>query len=256
MTYPDRIARKRMKKDAKNQFIRRLAMNCGWLGAVLLSLTAWAKPEFHPGEVWPDSNGDPIQAHGGGILFQSKVYYWYGEDRTPGGHGAVMCYSSTNLYEWKREGIALASGDLPRANDLPTFVERPKVIYNAHTGKYVMWMHLEQPGYRYSRAGIATSDKPAGPFTFLQAIRPVTNGVAVEGEDPEQQRTLGGTFRDMNLFVDDNGQAYVFYSSEGNWTMYVVQLNPGLHRSENPGGGKQDLGTDPGPADARRAGAV
>ena len=35
----------------------------------------------------------------------------------------------------------------------------------------------------------------------------------------------GGTFRDMNLFLDDDGQAYVFYASEDNWTMYVVQLN-------------------------------
>ena len=33
------------------------------------------------------------------------------------------------------------------------------------------------------------------------------------------------TFRDMNLFVDDDGKAYVFYSSESNQVMYAVQLN-------------------------------
>ena len=27
------------------------------------------------------------------------------------------------------------------------------------------------------------------------------------------------------MFLDDDGKAYAFYASEGNWTMYVVQLN-------------------------------
>jgi hypothetical protein len=162
-----RQTRLKMHAKTKSRFVRRLAMGCGGLGAVLLSLTAWAKPEFHPGETWSDINGDPIQAHGGGVLVHSNVYYWYGEDRTPGGRGAVACYSSTNLYNWKREGVALSREALPQIDGRPTFVERPKVLFNPRTGKFVMWMHLEQRGYRFSRAGIAVSDKPAGPFTFL-----------------------------------------------------------------------------------------
>lgn len=36
---------------------------------------------YHPGRIWLDTDGNPIQAHGGGILFdqKSKTYYWYGE---------------------------------------------------------------------------------------------------------------------------------------------------------------------------------
>lgn len=36
---------------------------------------------FFPGRIWMDTEGNPIQAHGGGILFdeRSNVYYWYGE---------------------------------------------------------------------------------------------------------------------------------------------------------------------------------
>jgi hypothetical protein len=223
-----------MRAKIKSRFIRRLAMNCGWLGVVLLSLTAWAKPEFHPGKVWLDTNGDPIQAHGGGILVHSNVYYWYGEDRTPGGHGAVACYSSTNLYDWKREGVALSRETLPQIDGRPTFVERPKVLFNPRTGKFVMWMHLEQPGYHYARAGIATSDQPAGPFTFLKAIRPITGGSAFAENDPDHQRESGGTVRDLNLFRDDDGRAYVFYASEGNWTMYIVRLNDEFTGPETP----------------------
>lgn len=36
---------------------------------------------YYPGRVWLDTEGNPIQAHGGGILYdeRSKTYYWYGE---------------------------------------------------------------------------------------------------------------------------------------------------------------------------------
>lgn len=197
---------------------------------------ARADSDFRPGEVWRDSDGNPIQAHGGGILVVGNVYYWYGEDRTPGIESAVACYSSTNLLDWKREGVALWRRDLPRVNGHRPFVERPKVIYNPRTTKFVMWMHLDQGRYLFSRAGIAVSDHPAGPFTFIKAIRPVadTNDFSGEDSDRTQEKILGGTFRDMNLFVDDDGQAYVFYSSADNWTMYVVRLNEDFTGPETP----------------------
>jgi hypothetical protein len=198
---------------------------CFWLGTMGLPFAAPAETEFRSGGIWRDTDGVPIQAHGGGILVRSNVYYWYGEDRTLGGRGAVACYSSTNLHDWKREGVALLQAALPMVNERRAFVERPKVLFNSRTGKYVMWMHLEQWGYRFARAGIAISDRPAGPFNFLQAIRPITNGFQFQTNDAAQQREFGGTFRDMNLFLDDDGKAYVFYASEDNWTMYVVQLD-------------------------------
>jgi hypothetical protein len=211
------------------------------IGLIFIALSTpllLAEQEFRPGEVWLDSSNNPVQAHGGGILLYNNVYYWYGEDRTPGGHGAVACYSSTNLYEWKREGVALSRFDLPRAGTEHCFVERPKVIFNQRTKKFVMWMHLEQPGYRFSRAGVAVSDTPAGPFAFAQYVRPIVNTNAFATGDEAKQDLYGGTFRDMNVFLDDDGQAYVFYSSEGNWTMYVVRLNedftgPALPTVEN-----------------------
>lgn len=201
---------------------------------LLLFATASARAEFRPGDVWRDLDGNPIQAHGGGVIVRSNVFYWYGEDRTPGGRGAVACYSSTNLSDWKREGVALSRDALPRTAGRGMFVERPKVIFNARTGQYVMWMHLEQRGYRYAHAGVATSTNATGPFTFLQAIRPITNDFNFAADDELQQKQLGGTFRDMNLFVDDDGRAYTFYASEGNWTMYVVRLNADYTGPELP----------------------
>ena len=32
-------------------------------------------PPFRPGQLWPDSDGVPINAHGAGFLFHDAVYY-------------------------------------------------------------------------------------------------------------------------------------------------------------------------------------
>lgn len=36
---------------------------------------------YYPGRIWLDTEGNPIQAHGGGILYDERLrtYYWYGE---------------------------------------------------------------------------------------------------------------------------------------------------------------------------------
>jgi len=38
---------------------------------------------YHPGRVWLDTDGKPIQAHGGGVLYdeRTQTYYWYGENK-------------------------------------------------------------------------------------------------------------------------------------------------------------------------------
>lgn len=190
--------------------------------------------KFTPGEVWPDAAGNPIQAHGGAVIVRDGAYYWYGEDRTVRSRTDVSCYSSTDLYNWKREGVAFKRDDLPEDIRGRTFIERPKVIYNAKTGKYVLWMHLEQQGYHFAEAGIAVGDQPAGPFTFLRHMRPVQYDADYKDDDPDRQKEFGGTYRDMNLFVDDDGKAYALYASEGNWTLYIVRLNDEYTGPETP----------------------
>ena len=83
-----------------------------------------------------------ITAHGGGILKVGSTYYWIGEvDSSGGGFQGINCYSSTDLTTWAFVADVLppqSSGDLVSSN----LVERPKVLYNSSTGKYVMWMHI------------------------------------------------------------------------------------------------------------------
>jgi hypothetical protein len=87
-------------------------------------------------------------------------------------------------------------------------LERPKVIYNEKTGKFVMWLHVDSHDYAMACAGVAVSDSPTGKFNYQGSLR------------PNNQMS-----RDMTLFKDDDGKAYHIYSSEDNATMHVSQLS-------------------------------
>ena len=45
---------------------------------------------IRPGQVWLDTAGKRIQAHGGSILYENGVYYWYGENKEHT-DGASVC---------------------------------------------------------------------------------------------------------------------------------------------------------------------
>ena len=176
-----------------------------------------------PGEVWKDTDGNPINAHGGGLLYHEGTYYWYGEYKKGGtilpewatwecyrtDVTGVSCYSSKDLLNWKFEGIVLPAVKDDEKHDLhPSKVlERPKVIYNEKTKKFVMWAHVESADYSKACAGVAVSDSPTGTFTYVGSFRP-----------------NGAMSRDQTVFVDDNGKAYQFYSSENNATLYISEL--------------------------------
>lgn len=207
--------------------------------------------EFVPGQLWLDTDGNPINAHGGGVLFHEGVYYWYGEfkagrtflpdcNKSWGGTRVdmigVSCYSSTNLYDWKNQGIVLhAVPDDPKSDLYPgKTLERPKVIYNRMTKRFVMWMHIDSMNYAAARSGVAISDKPTGPFKYLGSFRPdaevwpdnVTSADKIPGNANFLARDYKGgqMARDMTLFMDDDGKAYQFYSSEENLTLHVSLL--------------------------------
>ncbi len=215
------------------------------------------------GEIWLDNNGIHINAHGGGILFHDGMYYWFGEHKTEGERGnrawvGVHCYSSKNMSDWKDEGIALSVVKDNPDHEITegSVLERPKVIYNSGTKKFVMWFHLELKGQGYdaARTGVAISENVTGPFVFVKSFRPnagfwprnvkeihkqpispdvkgkYCGGKGCLPAHPDTVNLLGRDFargqmaRDQNLFVDDDGKAYHIYSSEENSTLHISQL--------------------------------
>jgi hypothetical protein len=220
---------------------------------------------FRPGELWLDTEGVPINAHGGGVCWHDGVYYWFGEHKIPGTAGnrayvGVRVYASTNLYDWTNAGVALAvSGDPHSEIAAGCIIERPKVIYNERTRTFVMWFHLEPigTGYAGARSGVAIADSPTGPFRYLGSMRPNAGvwplgtplaerqALTLEqreqiarlklngGPHPEYPSQLifrrdyegGQMARDMTLFVDDDRVAYQIYASEENGTLHISMLS-------------------------------
>lgn len=219
---------------------------------------------FTPGEIWLDNAGKHINAHGGGILFHKGTYYWYGEHKVAMETGntaqvGVHVYSSKDLYNWKDQGIALKVDEGNEQCDIARgcILERPKVIYNAKTKKFVMWFHLELKETSYSSAlsGVAVSSKPIGPFNYIRSFRPNAGHWPINAKPfhklpvspdvrsgycggskclpnhPDTLNLIGRDFkggqmaRDMTLFVDDDGKAYQIYTSEENSTIQISELS-------------------------------
>ncbi len=212
------------------------------------------------GKLWLDNNGEHINAHGGGVIYHGGKYYWFGEYKSASTSNAlvgVTCYSSTDLSNWTNEGVALAVSDDPKSDITKgCIIERPKVIYNEKTKKFVMWFHLELKGQGYAaaRAAVAVSDHATGPYRFVRSFR--ANPGVYPFNMPEKIRKIkfnpneyekwwtpkwydavdkglfmkrdlkeGQMSRDMTLFVDDDGKAYHIYSSEENLTLHIAELN-------------------------------
>jgi len=220
---------------------------------------------FRPGELWLDNNGVHINAHGGGVLFHDGFFYWFGEHKIEGeagnlAHVGVHVYSSHDLYNWKDEGIALAvSDDLKSSIMRGCILERPKVIFNPRTKKFVMWFHLEpkDAGYTSARSGVAVADNITGPYQFLHSFRPNAGTWPLNVPDELKKplsadeltrlnvMSLGGAprpyypkqllfrldfaggqmARDMTLFMDDDGHAYHIHAAEENGTLHISQLS-------------------------------
>ena len=102
-------------------------------------------------------------------------------------------------------------------------LERPKVVYNEKTGKYVMWAHMENnDSYTLSAAGVAVADSPTGPFEWQWYGFPVWDTTC---NTTLSRGNMKQTDRDCTLFVDTDGTAYTVYSSESNDTTYAGRLN-------------------------------
>lgn len=233
-------------------------------------MTSTTSQIFRPGQPWPDNNGVPINAHGGGVLFQEGVYYWFGEHKIGGeegnrAHVGVHVYASEDLYNWRDGGIALTVNDDP-VHELARgcIIERPKVIYNQRTRRFVMWFHLEPlgKGYAGARSGVAVAEKPCGPYRYLGGFRPNAGAwplnVPAESRRPldaaeharlgvihftggpvdsfpgdlifRRDHKDGQMARDMTLFVDDDGTAYHIYASEENGTLHISRLTDDYER--------------------------
>ncbi|MFJ9054743.1 RICIN domain-containing protein [Streptomyces sp. NPDC102409] len=151
---------------------------------------------FTPGTSWTDTSGRGLQMHGLGIVKVGSTWYAFGEnkigrDSSDTSFQSIDCYRSTDLSHWSYQGAALkrqTGGDLGPGR----IVERPKVIHNASTSTYVMYLHIDSPSYGEAKAGVATSRTPCGAYDYRGSSQP-----------------LGRQSKDLGLFQDSDGSGYL-----------------------------------------------
>jgi len=161
-----------------------------------------------------DSDGAILDAHDSKILLRNGRFEWfaasYGNCTEPAGNSGcasvsvgacgfqtdhnVSLYTSTDLVSWVNQGVVFGA-----LNNLPpnSVLFAPKTVYNAKTQLYVMYFNYIVDTFSNSFYGVATSSRAEGPFTVQVkslALRYSDNG-------------------DENLLVDDDGTAYLIYTT-------------------------------------------
>lgn len=166
-----------------------------------------------PGKVWLDTKGKRIQAHGGSMFYENGMYYWYGEDKTftrKKGRlwtWGINCYRSKDLYNWEDLGHIIE----PVLDDKKSIfhpnrrMDRPHIIKNERTGKYVLWLKYCDKAH----FAVLTADSLLGPYTLV---------------DPFLQ-PYGKKAGDFDLAVDPaTGNAYVYFEADHN-SVLAARLN-------------------------------
>ncbi len=157
---------------------------------------------IRPGQVWLDTKGERIQAHGGSVIYVDGTYYFYGEnkEKTDGKNGiwhwGVRAYASKDLYNWEDKGLIIPPE--PEDEDSPlhptAMMDRPHIIYNAMTKKYVAWLKIMcKDGSQ--RSTVLTADSFLGPYTKVRTgLRPLNMSAG-----------------DFDLAVAPDGKAYYYF---------------------------------------------
>ncbi|WP_031475268.1 RICIN domain-containing protein [Streptomyces bicolor] len=178
-------------------------------GALATAGPAQAAPRtITNGTQFTDTSGNPVHAHGGGVIKVGSYYYWFGEHRNADNtFRYVDAYRSTDLKNWEFRNHVLTEAGAP---ELATAnIERPKVMYNASTGKFVMWMHKENGvDYSEARAAVAVSDTVDGDYTWQGSFRPLGQHMS----------------RDITVFVDTDGTGYMVSAARENYDLHIYRL--------------------------------
>ncbi|CAM5514537.1 RICIN domain-containing protein [Streptomyces aurantiogriseus] len=186
-----------------------LALCLALAGALATAGPAQAAPQtITNGTQFTDTSGSPVHAHGGGVLKVGNYYYWFGEHRNADNtFRYVDAYRSTDLKNWEFRNHVLTQSSAP---ELATAnIERPKVMYNAATGKFVMWMHKENgTDYSEARAAVAVSDTVDGNYTWQGSFRPLGQHMS----------------RDITVFVDTDGAGYMISAARENYDLHIYRL--------------------------------
>jgi len=121
-------------------------------------------------------------------------------------------FSSSNLTDWIDHGVVVSQYSVPWVNSNAYSMWAPDCIYR--DGKYYFYFPAPAKDTTYGRGffiGVAISDNPYGPFT------------------PEPEPIKGVRGIDPNVFIDKDGQAYLYWSARN---IFVAKLKDNMTELE------------------------
>lgn len=204
---------------------RSLVVGAAALGGVALSgcATMAGSPNLRapqrsirPGDVWLDTAGKPIQAHAGAVISVGDRFYWYGENKefTDGKQGieswGIRFYRSKDLYNWEDLGALIPPDTADPKSPLSpkVFPERPHILFNPRTRKFVCWIKIRGYGPQYRT--IMVADRITGPWTMVH----------------RELRPAGLPAGDFDLLVDEaSGKAYMYFEHD-HQDVVCIELTP------------------------------
>jgi beta-xylosidase len=151
-------------------------------------------------------------------LVHNGVVYLYtshDEDDAPGWFKMRdwRLYTSTDLSNWTDKGVVASLATFPWANQ-HNDAWAPQVV--ARNGKFYLYVPITVPGNPRNVIAVAVADRPEGPFKDMLGKPLVGPGEA---------------FFDPTVFVDDDGQAYLYW---GNTKLWYVKLNEDMVSTSGP----------------------
>ena len=158
------------------------------------------------------------------LVDNGRVYLYVGHDEAPAdGKDYVMkewkVFSSCDMQHWTEHPTGIPYSIFKWAARDAWAVDVTK-----RNGKYYMYAPVEHKTVPGKAIGVAVSDSPTGPFVDAR-------GTALVTDDMTRETPINWDDIDPAVFVDDNGQAYLYW---GNTVMKYAKLKPNMIELDGP----------------------
>lgn len=167
---------------------------------------------------------DKFTADPAALVYKDKVYLYTGHDVAEKDFNFYkmkewLVYSTSDMVHWQEHPVPLKITDFAWAKDdawASQVIERNGKFY-----WYVSLTHATKPG---KAIGVGVSDSPTGPFKDALGKALVTN-------DMTTQVGIDWDDIDPSVFIDDDGQAYLFW---GNQVCKYAKLKENMVEFDGP----------------------
>lgn len=158
------------------------------------------------------------------LVHDGVVYLYAGHDQCPPDRNRYqmhewLVFSSTDMVNWKEHPVPLRVSDFEWASDDAWAAQ---VI--EHKGRFYWYITASHKTIHGKAIGVAVSDSPTGPFKDARGSAMITNDMTTDTK-------ISWDDIDPTVFVDDDGQAYLFW---GNTKCRWIKLKENMIEQDGP----------------------